>query len=64
MKNFDLEKEMLNNLNAEKTLNNSSLKIKLAMECLDKAAISFDNADLSVYSEEIVKIMEKLSSKI
>jgi hypothetical protein len=64
MKSYDLEADMLSNLHADKTLNSPSFKIKLAMECLDKAAISFDRADLEVYSEEVIKIMEKLSLKV
>ncbi len=63
MKSDDLAAEMHSKLNASKEMDSSDFKLKVILECLNKAADCFEQADKPNCAKKITKLMEKLSSK-
>lgn len=55
---------MEENLNPEKKLNSKEFRLKVVLDCLNRASACLDEAQLDNQSEKIVKIMENLSSKL
>jgi hypothetical protein len=60
--NIDLQMEKLLSESASLASNNN-LKIKIALECLNKAAAFLELASLNNSAEAVTLIMEKLSKK-